>query len=117
MLAPGFIVKGKGEPASLSSASHGAGRKLSRTAALKTITHKELNEVLAKQGVKLLGGGLDEAPFAYKDIHEVMKAQKALVETVGTFHPKIVKMDGAVPKQWKKSKNRDLGGFEGLMGE
>jgi tRNA-splicing ligase RtcB (3'-phosphate/5'-hydroxy nucleic acid ligase) len=107
MSAPGFIVKGKGEAASLSSASHGAGRKLSRTAALKTITHKELNEVLAKQGVKLLGGGLDEAPFAYKDIHEVMKAQKALVQTVGTFHPKIVKMDGAVPKQWKK-KNRDI---------
>jgi tRNA-splicing ligase RtcB (3'-phosphate/5'-hydroxy nucleic acid ligase) len=113
MSAPGFIVKGKGEPASLSSASHGAGRKLSRTAALKSITHKELNEVLAKQGVKLLGGGLDEAPFAYKDIHEVMKAQKALVETVGTFHPKIVKMDGAVPKQWKK-KNRD---DVNLMGE
>ena len=102
MSAPGFIVKGKGEAASLSSASHGAGRKLSRTAALKTITHKELNEVLAKQGVKLLGGGLDEAPFAYKDIHEVMKAQKLLVETVGIFHPKIVKMDGAVPKQWKR---------------
>jgi tRNA-splicing ligase RtcB (3'-phosphate/5'-hydroxy nucleic acid ligase) len=114
MSAPGFIVKGKGEPASLSSASHGAGRKLSRTAALKSITHKELNEVLAKEGVKLLGGGLDEAPFAYKDIHEVMKAQKALVEKVGTFHPKIVKMDGAVPKQWKK-KNRD--GDANLMGE
>jgi tRNA-splicing ligase RtcB len=114
MSAPGFIVKGKGEAASLSSASHGAGRKLSRTAALKSITHKELNEVLAKQGVKLLGGGLDEAPFAYKDIHEVMKAQKALVETVGTFHPKIVKMDGAVPKQWKK-KNRD--GNANLTGE
>ena len=102
MSAPGFIVKGKGEAASLSSASHGAGRKMSRTAALKSITHKELNEVLAKQGVKLLGGGLDEAPFAYKDIHEVMKAQKQLVETVGLFHPRIVKMDGAVPKQWKK---------------
>lgn len=116
MSAPGFVVKGKGEAASLSSASHGAGRKMSRTAALKSITHKELNEVLAKQGVKLLGGGLDEAPFAYKDIHEVMKAQKSLLETVGTFHPKIVKMDGAVPKQWRK-KNRDLGGFEGLMGQ
>ena len=106
MSAPGFIVKGKGEEASLSSASHGAGRKMSRTVALKSITHKELNEVLAKQGVKLLGGGLDEAPFAYKDIHEVMKAQQKLVGTVGIFHPKIVKMDGAVPKQWKR-KNRN----------
>ena len=42
-----------------------------------------------KHGVKLLGGGLDEAPFAYKDIHEVMKAQKALVDTVGSFIQKL----------------------------
>ena len=104
MASPGFIVKGKGEMASINSASHGAGRTMSRTAALKTVTHKDLNEALAKQGVKLLGGGLDEAPFAYKDIHEVMKAQSALVETVGVFHPKIVKMDGAQPKQWTKRK-------------
>ncbi len=104
MATPGFIVKGKSEMASVNSASHGAGRKMSRTAALKTVTHKELNEALAKQGVKLLGGGLDEAPFAYKDIHEVMKAQRALVEIVGLFHPKIVKMDGAQPKQWTKRK-------------
>src|SRR5215212_2902030 len=45
MSAPGFIVKGKGEEASLSSASHGAGRRMSRTVAIKTITHKEMNEV------------------------------------------------------------------------
>lgn len=111
MAAPGFIVKGKGEMASVNSASHGAGRKLSRTAALKAVTHKELNDYLAKHGVKLLGGGLDEAPFAYKDIHEVMKAQSDLVETVGVFYPKIVKMDGAQPKQWKKGKS------DAIMGE
>ena len=111
MASPGFIVKGKGEMASVNSASHGAGRKMSRTVALKSVTHKELNEVLAKQGVKLLGGGLDEAPFAYKDIHEVMKAQSALVDTVGVFYPKIVKMDGAQPKQWKKGKS------DAIMGE
>ena len=78
---------------------------MSRTVALKSITHKELNEVLAQKGIKLLGGGLDEAPFAYKDIHQVMQAQKALVDTVGIFNPKIVKMDGSVPKQWKKKSN------------
>jgi tRNA-splicing ligase RtcB len=111
MASPGFIVKGKGEMASVNSASHGAGRKMSRTAALKSVSHKELNEVLLKQGVKLLGGGLDEAPFAYKDIHEVMKAQTALVDTVGVFYPKIVKMDGAQPKQWKKGKS------DAIMGE
>lgn len=92
MTAPGFIVKGKGEEAALSSASHGAGRKMSRTAALKTITHKTLQEMLQKHGVKLIGG-LDEAPDAYKDIHTVMQAQKHLVETVGLFYPKIVRMD------------------------
>ena len=37
---------------------------------------------------------LDEAPFAYKDIHSVMKAQEELVDTVGLFYPKIVRMDG-----------------------
>jgi tRNA-splicing ligase RtcB len=115
MTAPGFIVKGLGEEASVNSASHGAGRKMSRTSAIKSITHNQLKEALEKHGVKLLGGGLDEAPFAYKDIHEVMKAQKHLVETVGLFYPKIVKMDGAVPKQWKK-KNREQNGG-GLMGE
>ena len=109
MTAPGFIVKGKGEEGSVNSASHGAGRRMSRTAALKTVTHNLLNDMLAKHGVKLIGGGLDEAPMAYKDIHEVMNAQKQLVETVGLFYPKLVKMDGAVPKQWKK-KNREIVG-------
>lgn len=103
MTAPGFIVKGKGEVSSLASASHGAGRKMSRTAALNSITQNTLNEILAKHGVKLIGGGLDEAPHAYKDIEEVMKAQKHLVDTVGAFYPKIVKMDGTPPKPWMKS--------------
>jgi tRNA-splicing ligase RtcB len=48
MTASGFIVKGKGEEASLSSASHGAGRKMSRTAAMKSITHNALKEELQK---------------------------------------------------------------------
>jgi tRNA-splicing ligase RtcB (3'-phosphate/5'-hydroxy nucleic acid ligase) len=105
MTAPGFIVKGKGESASVNSAAHGAGRKMSRTAALNSVTHHALNDMLEKHGVKLLGGGLDEAPFAYKDIFEVMKAQQTLVESVGLFYPKIVKMDGAVPRQWRKKPN------------
>jgi tRNA-splicing ligase RtcB (3'-phosphate/5'-hydroxy nucleic acid ligase) len=41
----------------------------------------------------------------------VMKAQSALVETVGIFHPRIVKMDGAQPRQWKKVKS------DAIMGE
>jgi tRNA-splicing ligase RtcB (3'-phosphate/5'-hydroxy nucleic acid ligase) len=102
MAAPGFIVRGKGDAHSVNSASHGAGRKMSRTAAIKSITHQSLVEILARHGVKLLGGGLDEAPMAYKNIHAVMDAQKSLVKSLGLFHPRIVKMDGAQPKQWKK---------------
>lgn len=94
MTANGYIVKGKGETASLASAAHGAGRRMSRTAAIKSITHDRLKEVLNRHGVKLIGGGLDEAPQAYKDIEEVMGSQQQLVEVVGTFTPKIVRMDG-----------------------
>lgn len=102
MTAPGFIVKGLGNEGSLLSASHGAGRKMSRTAALKELTQGTLQEALQRHGVTLMGGGLDEAPLAYKDIYRVMQAQHHLVETVGLFHPKIVKMDGSAPKQWRK---------------
>ena len=94
MTAPGFIVKGKGNSAAVSSASHGAGRKMSRSMAMKNISQESLNEELNRHGVKLLGGGLDEAPFAYKNIEVVMESQQALVEVVGKFTPKIVKMDG-----------------------
>ncbi len=105
MTAPGFIVKGKGEAASINSASHGAGRKMSRTQALNNITHKALNDELKKHDVKLLGGGLDEAPFAYKDIEEVMQSQKQLVDVIGKFTPRIVRMDGTAPKPWMKKGN------------
>ena len=109
MTAPGFIVKGKGETASVNSASHGAGRKMSRTKAMESITDKHLKEELKKHGVKLMGGGLDEAPFAYKDIEVVMKSQKALVDMVGKFTPKIVKMDGAKHKRWGKKRDEAVG--------
>jgi tRNA-splicing ligase RtcB len=105
MTADGFIVKGKGEMASVNSASHGAGRKMSRTRAIASVTDKQFKEELKKFGVKLLGGGLDESPFAYKDIEVVMQSQKALVDVIGKFTPKIVKMDGAKHKNWKKKKD------------
>jgi tRNA-splicing ligase RtcB len=110
MTAAGFIVKGKGEHSSIDSASHGAGRKMSRSKAMSSITQQELKDELHKYGVKLLGGGLDEAPFAYKDIETVMRAQKALVDVVGKFIPKIVKMDGFAPRQWKNKKNNSEAG-------
>lgn len=109
MTAPGFIVKGKGETASVNSASHGAGRKMSRTKAMQSVTDKQFKDELKKHGVKLLGGGLDESPFAYKDIEVVMQSQKALVDIVGKFTPKIVKMDGAKHKMWRKGKEEVMG--------
>ncbi len=96
MTAKGFVVKGKGEMAAIDSASHGAGRKMSRSMAMNSITRNRLNEMLKLHGVTLLGGGLDEAPDAYKDIEVVMEAQKALVDVVASFTPSIVKMDGIV---------------------
>jgi tRNA-splicing ligase RtcB len=109
MTAAGFIVKGKGENASVNSASHGAGRKMSRTRAMASVTDKQLKDELKKHGVKLLGGGLDESPFAYKDIELVMKSQQQLVDVVGKFTPKIVKMDGAKHKTWGKKREEIAG--------
>lgn len=110
MTADGFIVKGKGETTSVNSASHGAGRKMSRTKAIAYVTDKQFKDELKKFGVKLLGGGLDESPFAYKDIDVVMQSQKLLVDVVGKFTPKIVKMDGAKHKSWKKDKRQEVMG-------
>jgi tRNA-splicing ligase RtcB len=92
MTSPGFIVKGKGNPLSLWSASHGAGRRMSRAEAKNRFTRKGVKEVLKRAGVVLFGGGLDEAPGAYKDIHKIMHYQKDLVEIAGIFFPKIVRM-------------------------
>jgi tRNA-splicing ligase RtcB len=92
MTAKGYIVKGKGEIASVSSAAHGAGRKMSRSLASQSISHKAMKDDLKKHGVLLSGGGLDEAPMAYKDIEVVMQSQKQLVDVIGEFTPKIVRM-------------------------
>jgi len=92
MTAPAFIVRGKGEPESLDSASHGAGRMMSRTEAKSRFTDKSIREMLSKAGVELIGGGADEAPGAYKDIKKIMEYQKDLVEILGSFEPKIVRM-------------------------
>lgn len=94
MATPGFIVRGKGNVASINSASHGAGRMMSRTKAKETILPGLVNEFLKQAGVDLIGSGLDEAPMAYKDIHQVMNAQQELVEVLGSFMPKIVRMCG-----------------------
>lgn len=93
MASPAFIVSGKGNEESLQSAAHGAGRLISRRQAKKTFKDYEMKTYLQQQGVELLGGGIDESPFAYKDIREVMNSQKDLVNILGLFHPKIVRME------------------------
>lgn len=92
MTAPGFLVRGRGEVSSLHSASHGAGRQMSRTQALKQVGKHEMRDLLEKAGVSLIGGGLDEAPMAYKNIHAVMDAQRDLVDVIARFSPKMVRM-------------------------
>ena len=92
MGAPGYVVRGKGVAASLNSAAHGAGRRMSRTKAKATISWDDTRQFLRERGVTLLSAGLDEAPMAYKNIDEVMAAQQDLVEPVARFDPKLVKM-------------------------
>lgn len=92
MASPAFIVRGKGNAESLASASHGAGRKMSRTQAREKFRIKAVANDLLKKGIRILSAGSDEVPGVYKDIHEVMAQQSDLVETVGRFDPRIVKM-------------------------
>ncbi|MBD3220777.1 RtcB family protein [bacterium] len=92
MATPGFVVRGLGNPDALSSAAHGAGRRMSRHDAKRRSTWREVRQVLEDHGVTLLSAGLDEGPHAYKDIRAVMAAQSDLVEIVARFEPRIVKM-------------------------
>jgi len=92
MVHPAYVVEGLGNPLALCSAAHGAGRAMSRQEALKRFRRTDLEHVLRERGVRLLSGGLDEVPMAYKDIESVMAAQSDLVRIVGTFMPRIVKM-------------------------
>ena len=80
------------EPEAIQSASHGAGRQMSRTQAKKEISKADFKAILKDHNVTLIGAGLDEAPMAYKDIHQVMEAQKNLIDVVATFTPKMVRM-------------------------
>lgn len=92
MTANGYLVKGRGEAQSLNSASHGAGRVMSRGLAFKSITRHQVKDALKQAGVTLIGGGIDEAPMVYKDIERVMESQQNLVDIIGVFTPKMVRM-------------------------
>lgn len=94
MADPAYIVRGKGNAESLHSASHGAGRCMSRTQALSKFNIKAVRNSLEKRGVHILSAGADEVPGVYKNINAVMAEQQDLVDTIGRFDPKIVKMCG-----------------------
>ena len=88
----GYVVRGRGVGESLESASHGAGRLMSRKTALNSISRSARDEYLKERSVTLLGGGLDESPQAYKPIEAIIAAQHDLVDVIGKFTPRIVRM-------------------------
>ena len=77
-----FIVRGKGNAESFESASHGAGRRMSRTEARKRFKVRDLREQTEGVECRKDPGVIDEAPKAYKDIDKVMTQQTDLVEIV-----------------------------------
>lgn len=81
-----YVVVGKGNPASLCSAPHGAGREYSRSAARKTFTHDQLREAMAGIEYRDTAEFIDEIPAAYKDIDQVMADAADLVEIRHTLH-------------------------------
>ncbi|MCA1858434.1 RtcB family protein [Massilia oculi] len=85
MGAKSFIVRGKGNPDSFHSCSHGAGRTMSRNEAKRRFTLDD--QVRATEGVECRKDAnvIDEIPMAYKDIDAVMHAQRDLVEVVHTL--------------------------------
>jgi tRNA-splicing ligase RtcB len=93
MTTPGYLVQGCGVSESLHSASHGAGRAMSRQKAKESFTLSALKKMLNGAGVQLIGGSVEEAPPAYKDIEQVMDFQKELVTVQGKFMPRIVRMN------------------------
>jgi tRNA-splicing ligase RtcB len=92
MATPGYLVEGLGNAASLDSASHGAGRRLSRTKARETTRWGTLRRDMEKLGIEVMSAGADECPAAYKDIESVMAAQADLVSRIAKFSPKLVRM-------------------------
>ena len=99
MASPAYLVEGTAGPLdvkvdSLWSASHGAGRAMSRTKTKQKFHWSEVNGLLRERGVHLMSAGLDEVPGGYKRIEKVMEAQRELVDIKAIFYPRIVKMSG-----------------------
>jgi tRNA-splicing ligase RtcB len=85
MGARSFIVRGKGNPESLCSCAHGAGRRMSRTEARRRFTEQDVVRQTAGVECRKDAGVVDEIPGAYKDVDEVMRNQSDLVDVVHTL--------------------------------
>lgn len=84
-----FIVRGKGNPDSLYSSSHGAGRVLSRKKAQAVLSMQEFSDEMCDVVAKVDSSTLDESPMAYKNVFEVMELQKDLVDIVDHIKPLV----------------------------
>ena len=84
-----FIVEGNGNPDSLCSSSHGAGRVLGRKKAKETLNTEDFKDTMSGIKAKVDKNTLDESPFAYKDIFKVMEQQEDLVKVVAYCKPLI----------------------------
>lgn len=93
MTTSAYLVTGRGVNKALNSASHGAGRAMSRQKAKDSMTVSAMKKLLLNAGVTLIGGSVEENPLAYKDIEKVIKAQTELVDVQGKFIPRIVRMN------------------------
>ncbi|OUD15347.1 RtcB family protein [Thioflexithrix psekupsensis] len=85
MGAKSYIVKGKGNPESFCSCSHGAGRRMSRSEAKKRFNTQDVQTQTSGVECRKDEGIIDEIPGAYKDIDQVMQLQTDLVEVVHTL--------------------------------
>merc|ERR1712217_607783 len=92
-----YIVRGRGDPDSWQSCSHGAGRSMSRKHAFRSIDQKSFVKHMKERGIiwdsSFAERVKDEAPMAYKDLSEVMRNQQGLVEIVHHLQP-LVNMKG-----------------------
>lgn len=84
-----FIVRGLGNPDGLWSSSHGAGRVLGRKKAKERLSVRDFEKTMGNVTAKVCKDTLDESPFAYKDIFEVMDLQSTLVEVIAHVKPII----------------------------
>jgi tRNA-splicing ligase RtcB len=96
MGTPSYIVEGQGQAEALNSASHGAGRRGSRTSARNSISLREARNFMQQRDILVEGLSVDEAPQAYKDIERVMRLQveAGLIEPLARMRPIAVIMAG-----------------------